>query len=144
MQVLDPGSNSIRALAGSGKPGLADGAGAAAQLSEPGGLCLGPGGTVFVADTNNSLVRCCCRKPCCTRPYYRFTCSHAAQHAHEKTRMPSVQQLTGFKCFFLALSYHMTHQYSSLDDVSPNGLGHDILVACSLAVASQLVSRCVS
>ncbi len=45
--MLEPGSNTIRTLAGSGKPGLADGAGTSAQLSEPGGLCLGPGGTVL-------------------------------------------------------------------------------------------------
>ena len=73
-QVLEPSSNSIKTLAGSGKPGLADGAGAAAQLSEPGGLCPGPGGTVLVADTNNSLVRCCCRKPCCLRPCSALHC----------------------------------------------------------------------
>lgn len=64
MQVLDPKSDTIRTLAGSGKPGLADGSGTTAQLSEPGGLCLGPAGTVLVADTNNSLIRCCCIDPC--------------------------------------------------------------------------------
>lgn len=57
-QVLDAKSDTIRTVAGSGTPGLADGVGAAAQLSEPGGLCLGPDGTVLVADTNNSLIRC--------------------------------------------------------------------------------------
>ncbi|CAL5223491.1 g6016 [Coccomyxa viridis] len=57
LKVLDPSSNTIRTLAGSGKPGLADGTGTSAQLSEPGGLCLGPAGTVLVADTNNSLIR---------------------------------------------------------------------------------------
>ena len=59
VQVLDPSSNTVRTIAGSGKPGLADGAGTSAQLSEPGGLCLGPDGSVLVADTNNSAIRCC-------------------------------------------------------------------------------------
>lgn len=59
VQVLDPSSNTVRTIAGSGKPGLADGAGTSAQLSEPGGLCLGPDGSVLVADTNNSVIRCC-------------------------------------------------------------------------------------
>ena len=57
LQVLDPVSNTIRSVAGTGAAGFADGAGAAAKLSEPGGLCAGPNGTVFVADTNNSAVR---------------------------------------------------------------------------------------
>ena len=57
-QVLDPASDTIRSVAGSGSAGLADGAGGNARLSEPGGLCAGPGGTVLVADTNNSAIRC--------------------------------------------------------------------------------------
>ena len=57
-QVLDARSDTVRTVAGSGAPGLADGVGTAAQLSEPGGLCLGPDRTVLVADTNNSLIRC--------------------------------------------------------------------------------------
>jgi hypothetical protein len=57
LQVLDPASNTIKSVAGAGVAGFADGAGAAAKLSEPGGLCAGPTGTVFVADTNNSAIR---------------------------------------------------------------------------------------
>ena len=44
LKALDPSSASLRTLAGAGAPGSKDGAGAAAQLSEPGGLALGPDG----------------------------------------------------------------------------------------------------
>ncbi|MFO1252901.1 MAG: hypothetical protein U1E77_17620, partial [Inhella sp.] len=40
-----------------GKPGLADGSGAAASLYTPMGLGAGPGGTVLVADSGNHLIR---------------------------------------------------------------------------------------
>jgi hypothetical protein len=56
-QVLDPASNSIKSVAGSGTAGLSDGVGPSALLSEPGGLCAGPGGSVIIADTNNSAIR---------------------------------------------------------------------------------------
>lgn len=55
--MLDPVSNSIRTVAGTGSAGFADGAGGSAKLSEPGGLCEGPDGTIYVADTNNSAIR---------------------------------------------------------------------------------------
>lgn len=64
VQVLDPASDSIRSVAGSGAAGMADGAGGNARLSEPAGLCPGPNGTVLVADTNNSAIRCA-ESPCC-------------------------------------------------------------------------------
>ena len=46
-------------LAGwSGQSGLVDGSFEHAQFSEPGGLCLDPTGkTLFVADTNNHVIR---------------------------------------------------------------------------------------
>ncbi len=44
LKELDPATNTIRTLAGSGGAGYRDGAGTAAQLSEPGGLALGPDG----------------------------------------------------------------------------------------------------
>lgn len=44
LKALQPDSNSIRTLAGSGAAGYSDGQAAAAQLSEPGGLALGPNG----------------------------------------------------------------------------------------------------
>ena len=40
-----------------GTAGYADGVGRTAKLSEPGGLALGPNGSLFVADTNNSAIR---------------------------------------------------------------------------------------
>ncbi|GAB4822761.1 hypothetical protein N2152v2_009807 [Parachlorella kessleri] len=57
LKVLDPTTDTITTVAGSGRAGFADGRGTGAQLSEPGGLCAGPGGTVLIADTNNSLIR---------------------------------------------------------------------------------------
>jgi hypothetical protein len=57
LKEVDPASATIRTLAGSGAAGYRDGEGTAAQLSEPGGLALGPGGSILVADTNNSLLR---------------------------------------------------------------------------------------
>ena len=55
--MLDPATNTIRSFAGKGKAGFQDGVGTEVQLAEPGGLALGPGNTVFIADTNNSLIR---------------------------------------------------------------------------------------
>lgn len=57
MQVLDPAKDTIRTVAGAGVAGFADGVGLKAKLSEPAGLCEGPGDTVYVADTNNSSIR---------------------------------------------------------------------------------------
>lgn len=56
-QVLDPTTNSIKTLAGTGKQGFEDGVGTRAQLAEPGGLAVGPDNTAYIADTNNSLIR---------------------------------------------------------------------------------------
>jgi DNA-binding beta-propeller fold protein YncE len=64
--VVDAGSHTIRSvtesgevhtLAGSGKPGYADGAGAAAQFCFPAGIALGPGGTLFISDSGNHRIR---------------------------------------------------------------------------------------
>ena len=57
LQLLNTSRNSVKTLVGSGKAGFADGSSLEAGLSEPGGLARGPNGTVFVADTNNHLVR---------------------------------------------------------------------------------------
>jgi DNA-binding beta-propeller fold protein YncE len=58
LKALSLPSGAVRTLAGSGVAGLRDGVGAAAQLAEPSGLALGPGGEeLFVADTNNGAVR---------------------------------------------------------------------------------------
>jgi thiol-disulfide isomerase/thioredoxin len=58
LKRLDASTCTIATVAGSGQAGFADGVGTAAQLSEPGGLAVSPiDGRVFIADTNNSLIR---------------------------------------------------------------------------------------
>ncbi|GFR49200.1 hypothetical protein Agub_g11225 [Astrephomene gubernaculifera] len=57
IKVLNPNTNELVTLAGSGVAGFRDGVGTEAQFSEPAGLCLGPEGVIFVADTNNNAVR---------------------------------------------------------------------------------------
>jgi DNA-binding beta-propeller fold protein YncE len=53
---LDPTSGTVTTFAGTGQPGLADGPGPRAQFHEPGGIAVA-GDTLFVADTNNHVVR---------------------------------------------------------------------------------------
>ncbi len=53
---LDAQSGQVRTLAGTGKPGLKDGAAEQAQFYEPGGLSSAHG-HLYVADTNNHRVR---------------------------------------------------------------------------------------
>ena len=53
---LDGASGTVRAFAGAGKPGRADGGAAEALFHEPGGLSH-HGGKLFVADTNNHRIR---------------------------------------------------------------------------------------
>ena len=64
--VADSGNNRIRkitpggvvtTLAGSGQIGATDGAGSSASFSRPGGLAVDSDGTIYVADTGNSLLR---------------------------------------------------------------------------------------
>lgn len=58
VKVLDLSTQEATSLAGSGKPGFADGVGTSAGFAEPGGLCAGPRpGTLLVADTNNNVLR---------------------------------------------------------------------------------------
>src|ERR1700758_1105954 len=47
----------VTTLAGSGKQGLADGKAASASFFFPVGVAAGPDGSVYVADTHNSLIR---------------------------------------------------------------------------------------
>jgi len=65
--VADSGNHTIRriapdgtvsTLAGvAGSPGSADGTGAAASFNSPRGMALGPDGDLYVADSNNHLIR---------------------------------------------------------------------------------------
>jgi sugar lactone lactonase YvrE len=63
--VSDPGNYRVRrivsgevsTLAGSGRFGTRDGAGADADLVLPAGLAVGPDGTLYVADSGNALLR---------------------------------------------------------------------------------------
>ncbi|BBN12735.1 phosphoglycolate phosphatase [Marchantia polymorpha subsp. ruderalis] len=57
IKVLEKGSQKVTSLAGLGKAGFKDGPASSAQLSEPAGLAQGPNGKIYVADTNNSLIR---------------------------------------------------------------------------------------
>ncbi len=56
IKVLDPAKRAVTTLAGTGKPGLADGRLDRAQFDEPGGLSLA-GRTLYVTDANNHAVR---------------------------------------------------------------------------------------
>lgn len=56
IKVLDPRSRQIRSFSGSGEPGLHDGAADDASFWEPDGLSVA-GSRLYVADTNNHLVR---------------------------------------------------------------------------------------
>lgn len=56
IKVLDPEARTVDTLLGSGEIGWVDGAGGDARLAEPSGLALA-GNRLFVADTNNHLIR---------------------------------------------------------------------------------------
>jgi sugar lactone lactonase YvrE len=64
--VADTYNNKIRKItpqglvstfAGSGSPGSANGAGAAASFNQPTGIAIDASGNIYVADTNNNLIR---------------------------------------------------------------------------------------
>jgi len=54
LKVIDVGAGQVSTLLGDGEPGWVDGE--APRFSEPGGLC-GAAGLLYVADTNNHVVR---------------------------------------------------------------------------------------
>jgi DNA-binding beta-propeller fold protein YncE len=56
IKMLDPASRTVSTIAGTGAPGHADGAASRAQFHEPGGVSIA-GDTLFVADTNNHVIR---------------------------------------------------------------------------------------
>jgi sugar lactone lactonase YvrE len=47
----------VTTLAGHGGPGRADGTGAAASFYRPSGVVVGPSGNLYIADTDNNLIR---------------------------------------------------------------------------------------
>ncbi|KAJ1417181.1 Six-bladed beta-propeller, TolB-like [Sesbania bispinosa] len=57
IKKLDPTSKRVSTIAGTGKAGFRDGTAVTAQLSEPAGIVEGNNGRLFIADTNNSLIR---------------------------------------------------------------------------------------
>ncbi|GKV01404.1 hypothetical protein SLEP1_g13958 [Rubroshorea leprosula] len=57
IKKLDPASKKVSTVAGTGKAGFKDGIPLAAQLSEPAGISLAENGRLFIADTNNSVIR---------------------------------------------------------------------------------------
>lgn len=56
VRALDPASLQLKTLAGDGERGWNDGAGGDARFDEPGGLGFA-NGEVYIADTNNHLIR---------------------------------------------------------------------------------------
>jgi hypothetical protein len=56
IKLLDPATGKVRTLAGTGTPGHTDGKGRKAQFYEPGGVSVS-GDAIFVADTNNHVIR---------------------------------------------------------------------------------------
>jgi len=56
IKVFDPETAQVRTLAGSGEPGMQDGASDQACFWEPGGLSIA-GGNLYVADTSNHSIR---------------------------------------------------------------------------------------
>ncbi|KAK0601024.1 hypothetical protein LWI29_020682 [Acer saccharum] len=57
IKKFDPANNRVTTLAGTGKAGFKDGTALAAQLSEPSGIIEAENGKLFIADTNNSVIR---------------------------------------------------------------------------------------
>ncbi|KAJ0534566.1 putative transcription factor WD40-like family [Helianthus annuus] len=57
IKKLDPATKKVSTIAGTGKAGFKDGAALSAQLSEPAGLVEDDTGRLYIADTNNSLIR---------------------------------------------------------------------------------------
>jgi DNA-binding beta-propeller fold protein YncE len=56
IRVLDPAARTVTTAAGTGERGWVDGPAGGARLDEPGGVS-GAGNLLFIADTNNHLVR---------------------------------------------------------------------------------------
>ncbi|KAL7588310.1 hypothetical protein Lser_V15G39866 [Lactuca serriola] len=57
IKKVDPATKKVSTIAGTGKAGFKDGSALSAQLSEPAGIVEADTGRLFIADTNNSLIR---------------------------------------------------------------------------------------
>lgn len=57
IKVLDPVTRKVSTLVGKGISGFKDGVAQSAELSEPAGITEGGKGKLFVADTNNNVIR---------------------------------------------------------------------------------------
>ncbi|KAF3453177.1 hypothetical protein FNV43_RR03614 [Rhamnella rubrinervis] len=57
IKKLDPASRKVSTLAGTGKAGFKDGTALSAQLSEPSGIIESENGRLYIADTNNNVIR---------------------------------------------------------------------------------------
>ncbi|XP_043687165.1 protein SUPPRESSOR OF QUENCHING 1, chloroplastic isoform X2 [Telopea speciosissima] len=57
VKKLDPVNRRVVTLAGTGRAGFKDGSALSAQLSEPSGIVEAGNGRLFIADTNNSIIR---------------------------------------------------------------------------------------
>ncbi|KAH7443198.1 hypothetical protein KP509_02G025300 [Ceratopteris richardii] len=57
IKIMDPNSRNVKTIAGIGKAGFKDGKASECQLSEPAGLAMGLDGKVYIADTNNCVIR---------------------------------------------------------------------------------------
>ncbi|KAL1802209.1 hypothetical protein ACET3Z_030856 [Daucus carota] len=57
IKKIDPDTKRVSTLAGLGKAGFKDGAALEAQLSEPSGIAEASNGRLYIADTNNNLIR---------------------------------------------------------------------------------------
>lgn len=57
IKKLDPVSKRVVTIAGTGSAGFKDGSALASQLSEPSGIVEDGNGKLFIADTNNNVIR---------------------------------------------------------------------------------------
>jgi len=57
VKMCDLESSVVKTVCGSGIAGYSDGSGNKSRLSEPGGIAIGSDNTLFVADTNNNVIR---------------------------------------------------------------------------------------
>ncbi len=58
IRKFSPSNNEVITLAGlAGQTGSADGTGSTARFNQPWGICVSPGGVVYVADTKNNKIR---------------------------------------------------------------------------------------